>query len=139
MVTNSLGNRNFMQPMGRLGLGGRGGFFSFFFVPNMFFTSSQWVPIRFSLCSLGSQCVSQVCSQQHLALILYVLPKVLPFSPIYLAQRVRHSIFMQKLQFWGASIVLTLFFCGFLGWAHFSNWLIAKKKKGWTCEAPPNN
>ncbi len=37
------------------------GFFSFFFVPNMFPSSSQW----------------------HLALIPYVLPIVLPFLPIY--------------------------------------------------------
>jgi hypothetical protein len=27
----------------------------------------------------------------------------------------------------------------FPGWAHFSNWLIAPKNKGWSCEAPPTN
>jgi hypothetical protein len=65
---NSFGNKNFMQPMGRLsmhskclafyffnfGFGGRGGFFLFSFVPNMFPSSSQWVPNmfpRFPMCS----------------------------------------------------------------------------------------
>jgi hypothetical protein len=52
-------------------------FFHFSFVLNMFPSSSQWVPIKFPICSLGSQCVPQGCSQS-----LYVLPKVLPFSPI---------------------------------------------------------
>jgi len=43
MVTNSFGNRNFMQPMGRLSGGrgeGGGGFFHYSFVPNMFLSSS---------------------------------------------------------------------------------------------------
>jgi hypothetical protein len=72
MVTNGFGNRNFMQPMGRLSIhskcldfffknilggGGAGDFFLFSFVPNMFPSSSQWVPIRFSKFPLGSQCV----------------------------------------------------------------------------------
>ncbi len=77
MVPNSFGNRNFMQPMGRLSMhskcldffsfkfawggGGGGGFF-------LYFIFSQFVPQGFS--------------QKHLALILYVLPKVLPISPI---------------------------------------------------------
>jgi hypothetical protein len=38
-------------------------FFHFSFVPNMFIASSQWVPIKFSICSFGSQCVPQGCSQ----------------------------------------------------------------------------
>ncbi len=40
-------------------------------VPNMFPSSSQWVIIRFRICSLGSQCVPQGCSQ-------YTSYKVLP-------------------------------------------------------------
>jgi hypothetical protein len=52
MVMNSMGHRNFMQPMGRLActqsalifffqvLGGGEDFFHFFFVPNMFPSSS---------------------------------------------------------------------------------------------------
>jgi hypothetical protein len=79
MVTDSFGNRIFMQPMGRLsmhskcldfflsgggGAGGRGRIFSF---TNMF-------PIR----SLGSPCVPQGCSQYHLALIPYLLPQSPP-------------------------------------------------------------
>jgi hypothetical protein len=60
MMMNSFGNRNFMQPMGRLSMpskcldffpfkfwiwgGGGRTFFHFSFVPNMFPSSSQWVP-----------------------------------------------------------------------------------------------
>ncbi len=58
MVTNSFGNRNFMQPMGRLSMRskcldffsfkflGRGRifFFHFSFVPNMFPMGSHHVP-----------------------------------------------------------------------------------------------
>jgi hypothetical protein len=69
MVTNSFGNKNFMQPMGRLSmhskvfffpfevLGGWGGwgFFSFFFcslqVPNGFPSGSQIAP-----CILAQHC-----------------------------------------------------------------------------------
>jgi hypothetical protein len=64
MVMNSFGNRNFMQPMGRLNMHskcpsflsfefwvGRGGgnFFHFSFIPNMFPLSSQYVPNSTSL------------------------------------------------------------------------------------------
>ncbi len=78
MVTNSFGKRNFMQPMERpkhalkvpllfllLRLKGRErkDFFSFFpgsqCVHIMFPSSSQWVPIRFSIRSPSSQCVPQ--------------------------------------------------------------------------------
>jgi hypothetical protein len=48
MVTNSFGNRIFMQPIGGGGKGIRGIFFHFSFVPN-----------KFPICSLGSQCVPQ--------------------------------------------------------------------------------
>jgi len=58
-------------------LGGREDFFLFSFVPNMFPSCFQWVPIRFPICSLVFQCVPQWCSQYHLALIPYVLLKVL--------------------------------------------------------------
>jgi hypothetical protein len=39
-------------------VGGRGeeDFFHFSFVPKMFLSNSQWVPIRFPICLLGSQC-----------------------------------------------------------------------------------
>ncbi len=49
-------------------------FFHFFFVPT------------------GPQCVPHGCSQSHLALISYVLFKVLPFSDLSVGQRGRHSI-----------------------------------------------
>jgi len=59
MVTNSFGNRNFMQPregsactqcaliffLLSFRWGGKD-FFHFFIVPNMFLSSSQWVPIK---------------------------------------------------------------------------------------------
>jgi hypothetical protein len=68
MVMKSFGNRNFMQPMGRLRMHskcldfffplsfgvGRQDFFHFSFVPNMFLSSSQWVPIRFLRCPQNS-------------------------------------------------------------------------------------
>ncbi len=60
MVMTSFGNRNFMQPMGRLNMHskcfdfifllsfgwgkGKGDFFFILFVPNMFFSSSHQVP-----------------------------------------------------------------------------------------------
>ncbi len=61
MVTNSFGDRNFMQLMRRLSMnskcivffslkvlgGGGGGFFHFAFVPNMFPSSSHEVPNMF--------------------------------------------------------------------------------------------
>jgi hypothetical protein len=50
MVTNSFGNRNFMQPRLSVGRGGGGGFFSFFFcsqdVPFKFLMGSHQVPKR---------------------------------------------------------------------------------------------
>ncbi len=65
-----------MFPMGfLLSFGGEGGagkeedFFHFSFVPK------------------SSQCVPHGCSQSHLALIPYVLLKVLPFSHISVGQR----------------------------------------------------
>ncbi len=76
-----------------LGEGGVGeGYFSFFICSQhvffMLFSSSHWVPIRFSICYLSSQCVPQECSQQHLALIPYVLPKILPCSHVLVGQSV---------------------------------------------------
>jgi hypothetical protein len=37
--------------------------FSFLLCSQMFLSSSQWIPIRFPICSLGSWCVPQGCSQ----------------------------------------------------------------------------
>ncbi len=67
MVMNSFGNRNFMQPMGRLSMhskcldffvlklfgagAGWGRIFINSFVPDMFPSSSQRVPIKFLMCS----------------------------------------------------------------------------------------
>ncbi len=115
MVTNSFGNRNFMQPMGRLSMHSNaliffilsfgwegGGFFQFSFVPKMFPSSSQWV-------LLGFQYVPQGCSQQHLARIPYALPKVLPlltYAGGLKAEALHLSI---ESSIWGASIASTVF------------------------------
>jgi hypothetical protein len=60
-------------------------FFHFSFVPSMFPSSAQWV-LKFPMCS-------PKVFQVHLALIPYILPKVLPFSPICQGQRGKHFIF----------------------------------------------
>jgi hypothetical protein len=57
-------NKIIMSKKNNLIMGGGGkDFFSFFpdsqYVFIMFLLSSQWVPIRFSLCSPSSQCVPQ--------------------------------------------------------------------------------
>ncbi len=142
MVTNSFGNRNFMPPMGRLSMHSKclgffsfkfwvGGvwcedFFHFSFVPNMF-------PFKFLICSFGSRFVPQGCSQQHLVLILYVLPKV-PFSPIQVGQK--GEALHLSIEF---SILGSLHsFNFFLKWANQIGSL-QQKKKSWTSEAPPTN
>ncbi len=104
--------RKVVQPMGRLSKhskcldGGRTSF-HFFFVPNMFPSSSQWVPIRLPICSLGSQCISLGCSQSHM-----FCPKS-SLSHTYIAgpkgSVALHSL--QNLLLWGASIVSTFFNC----------------------------
>jgi len=67
------------------GGGGGGEGFRFSVVPNMFLLHSLQV--------LNMFLMFPMCSQWHLALIPYVLPKVLPFSPISVGQRGRHFIF----------------------------------------------
>jgi hypothetical protein len=86
MVTNSFGNRTFMKPMGRLsmhskcldffsfkfwvGVGERGEDLShFFFVPNMFSSSSQLVPYV------------PMCSSKVFSIAPHLIPYVLPKSP----------------------------------------------------------
>jgi len=82
MVMNSFENKNFMQPMGRLSMhskclnfafkfwvGGGEDFFSFFFC-------SQHVPFKFPICS---PMVFPIAPHFN---PIYVLPEVLPFSPI---------------------------------------------------------
>jgi hypothetical protein len=111
MVTNSFGNRNFMQPMGRLSMhsksldGGRI-FFHFLFVPNMFPSSSQWVPIRLPMCSLGSQCVSLGCSQSHM-----FCPKSSPSHLYRWAQGVRGTSLSVESSILGALHSFNFFLC----------------------------
>jgi hypothetical protein len=55
MVTNSFGNRNFMQSMGRLSMHSKClDLFFFELGGGIFFIFSQHVPFKFSM---GSQCV----------------------------------------------------------------------------------
>jgi len=83
MVMNSFGNRNFMQPMGRLNMhskclvfflkvffGGGGGriFFLFTFVPNMFLSSSHQVPNVFPLAPR----FNPICFAQSPPLLTYI-------------------------------------------------------------------
>jgi hypothetical protein len=75
-----------------------------------------------------------MCSQQHLALIPYVLPKVLPFSPVWLVQR------EEPLQ----PFPQNFYFVGLQKFQHFfamdqSNWLIPKKKDGLVRHPQVNN
>ncbi len=115
-----LEHRNFMHPMvRRLSMHSKClDFFSFkFFLVGggfcSFFICSQHVPFKFPICSIGSQCVLQGCAQQDLALIPYVLPKVLPFSPTQLGQRGMHLAFHRIL-----SIGKRLSFNFLLQWAN---------------------
>ncbi len=119
-----------------------GGVFSSFFlcsqhVPFKFPMGSHQVPIRFIICSLGSQCVPQRCSQKDLALIPYVLPKVLPSLSQLYSWDEREAFHFSIESFILGSLHISTFF----GMGQ-SNWLMAKKRKnkeGWTCESPVIN
>jgi hypothetical protein len=79
MVIHSFENRNFMDPTERLGMHfffeGRGkDFFQIFFVPNGFPSCSHYVPSVLNLFPKGVLVTP--------SLIPYVLPNLLPFSPI---------------------------------------------------------
>jgi hypothetical protein len=96
MVTNSFGNRNFMQPMGRPkhalalfllsffgGVGEEGG--GFFFIFPWFSMYSHYVPFKFTL---GSQCVLHSTSFYPICFGKYCPP----FTNID-GQKGRNSIF----------------------------------------------
>jgi hypothetical protein len=133
MVANSFGNRNFMQLMGRLSMhskcldffpfkfwvGVGEDFFHFSFVPNKFPSSSQWVPIRFPICSQGSQCVPNSTSfESHM-----FCPKSSP-SHLYRWAKGGGIPSLHRIFYVGkASTISTFDFA--MGQ---SNWLIAKKK-----------
>jgi len=126
-MTNSFGNRNFMQPMGGLRMHSKcldffslkffvgGGFFNFFLC-------SHRVPFMFPM---GSQMVFPIaphlCLAQSPPLLTYIGgPKV---EVLHLS--IESSIL--------GSLHSFIFFCN-----GPINWLIVKKKS-WTCEAPPTN
>ncbi len=101
-----------------------------FFIFPLFPTWSLQVPNGFPICFLGSQCIPQGCSQQHLALIPYVLPKVLPFSPIQVGQRGALHLSIES------SILGSLYSFNFFFAIGQSNSLIVEQKKGWTLKQP---
>ncbi len=90
----------------------------FFFFP-LFPTYSLQVPNGFSSCSQYVPQVPQGCSQQHLAVIPYVLPKVLPFSPIQVGQRQNPTIFPQNLLHWEVYRYSTIFCDGPIKQSHY--------------------
>jgi hypothetical protein len=140
MVTNSFGNRNFMQSMGRLSIhskclefflkkfwvGGWGGgdFFLFLLFPS----GSHYVPY-----------------------VLNVFPRVFPiaprFNPICFAQSPPLLTYIAGAKGEALHLSIESSILGRLHSFNFffvmgeSNWLIAKKKrkKGWTSVAPTTN
>ncbi len=122
-------------------VGGGGGERRIFFI----FLCSQHVLFKFSM---GSPQVSTMFPRLSMR-----FPSVFPiascFNPICFSPSPLLLTYIpgpkgEALHLYAESSILGSlcsfnFFVGvFLGWAHFSNWLIAKKK-GWTCDAPPNN
>ncbi len=109
----------------------KGFFFFFFFLKSL-------VPIKFPICSLSSQCVPQGCSKQHLALIPYVLPKVMPPLLTYMAgpKGKALQISIESSIMGGASIVTTFFCDGPIKITHCKK-TKNKKRKTWTCKTPP--
>ncbi len=129
---NSFGNRNFMQPTGRLSTHPKSlVFFPFkFWVGEEgedffhFFLCSQHVPFKFPICSLGTQCVRQGRSQQHSPLIPYVLAKIPPLLTYIPGPKGEALQLPIKSSILGDCAQFQLFFV-----MSKSNWLIAKKKK----------
>jgi hypothetical protein len=124
-VTNSFGNRNFMQPMGRLSMHSKClDFFSFSFVPKMFPSSSQWVPkmfVRFPMCSLR------------------VFPIAPHFNPICFAQSPPLLTYRwaKGKGRWRITSFHRIFYFGEPQLFFWGRWLIATKtKKSSTCETP---
>jgi hypothetical protein len=80
-----------------------------------------------SIRSLSSQCVPQGCSQYHLAVISYVLPKVLPFT--YIGGSKGEALHLSiKSSILRASVVSTFFF------AMGQSSCVIAKKESWTCD-----
>jgi hypothetical protein len=98
-------------------------FFPFFFVPNMFPSSFQWIPIRFSICSLGSQCVPNSASlSSHM-----FCTKSSPPSHLYRWAEGGGTLSLHRIfYFLGAFIVSTFIFWQ---WANHIGSLQKKKKK----------
>ncbi len=96
-------------------------FFHFSFVPNMFLSSSQWVPIRLPICSQGSQCVPNSTSlESHM-----FCPKSSP-SHLYRWAKGGSNLSFHRIFYFRRASIVSIFFFFAMGQ---SNWLIAKKKE----------
>jgi hypothetical protein len=143
MVTNSFGNRNFMQPIGRLSMHSKClALFSFkFWVWGegrmfSFFLCSQHVPpLKFSM---GSHQVPSMFPRFSMCCPM-VFPIAPHFNPICFAESpplltyrmAGHSIFPLKLLYLGSLHSFNVFF---LLWANQIGSL--QKKKSWPCDTP---
>jgi hypothetical protein len=132
MVINSFGNRNFMQPMGRLSMHSKClGFFSFkFWVGEedffSFFLCSLQVPNEFSICSQRvfsiAPLFNPICFAHSPPLLTYISgPKR---KALYLC--IESSILGRKHSF------------NFFGHGPIKL-ACCKKQKSWAYEAPPTN
>jgi hypothetical protein len=145
MVANSFGNRNFMQPMVKLSMHSKcldffsfkfwvvvgEDFFHFSFVSNTFPSSSQRVPIRFPICSQGYQCVPTIDSLESIR--FDQSPPLLTYIGGPKGEAIHLSLESSIL---GEPPWFQLFF---LQWANKIGSFQKKKKRIWTCQAPPTN
>jgi hypothetical protein len=135
MAMNSFGNKNFMQPMGRLSMcskcldffsfkfgGGAVGEGFFFFLP-LFPTCSFQVPIRFPICSPRvsptAPRFNPICFAQSPPLLTYIGGQ--KGEALHLS---REFLFLGRL----------CSFNFFLQWGNQIGSLQKKKKKSWICE-----
>ncbi len=108
MVTNSFGNRTFMQPMRRLSMHSK---YLVFFLLSFGVSRERgedlfefsFVPNRFPMCSPRvfpiAPCFNPLCFAQSPPFLTYIC-----------GPKGRHSIFPQDVLLWGASIVSTFLF-----------------------------
>jgi hypothetical protein len=133
MVANSFGNRNFVQPMGRLSMhskcldffpfkfwvGVGEDFFHFSFVPNGFQSGSQYVPKVPNVFPIAPP-LNPICFAQSPPLLTYIDgPKGEVFH-----LSIESSMLGKPPQF---QLLILL-------WA---NQIGSLQKRSWTCEAPP--
>ncbi len=109
---------------------GGGGCFPFSFVPNMFPSNSQWVPIRFPICSprvfLIAPRFNLICFAQSPLLLTYIGRPKGEALHLSIESSLLGSLHSFQILFWS--------------WANQIGSLPnLKKKKSWTSDAPPTN